>query len=183
RRLLITAEDVDVGYLPFNLDVDWEDDSIRGKQSQILEEVDELEEFEEEEKKRDSQIIDELQAIKEALKLLSPPTTGQPNQTNRGKGGKKKKSGKVEDDEENLFSRVVEDEEHEEPGQDRLLQNSLSEQIEAQNEKADTKIEMIHQELEAQINEKVDALSAKIGKLEDLMLRLLDATRQEQKQE
>ncbi|EJK59231.1 hypothetical protein THAOC_20576 [Thalassiosira oceanica] len=187
--------DVDVGYLPFILDVDWEDDSIRGKQSQILEEVDELEEFEEEEKKRDSQIIDELQAIKEALKLLSPPTTGPPKQNNRGKGGKNKKSGKVEDDEENLFSRVVEDEEHEEPGQDRLLQNSLSEQMEmvhqkmeAQNEKADTKIEMIHRELEAQnvkidaVDTKVDALSAKIGKLEDLMLRLLDA-QQEQTQE
>ncbi|EJK71904.1 hypothetical protein THAOC_06612, partial [Thalassiosira oceanica] len=180
RRRLNKAEDVDDEYLPFTLDAEWKEDSVIGKQSRILLEVDGLEELGEEEKKREAQIIDDLAAIKEALKLLSPPTTGPPKQTNRGKGGKKKKSGKVED-EENLFSRVVEDE-YEESGQDRLLQNSLSEQmemiqleLEAQNEKVDTKIEMIHQELEAQ--------NEMIGKLEDLMVRLLDATQQEQKQE
>ncbi|EJK59753.1 hypothetical protein THAOC_19983, partial [Thalassiosira oceanica] len=188
RRRLNKGEVVDDEYLPFTLDAEWEEDSVIGTQSRILEEVDDLEELGEEEKKREARIIDDLAAIKEALKLLSPPTTGQPEQTNRGKAGKKKKSGKVEDDEENLFSWVVEDEEHEEPGHIRLLQNSLSEQIEAQNEKADTKIEMIHQELEAQnekidaVDTKVDTLSAKIGKLEDLMRRLLDA-QQEQTQE
>ena len=69
---------MDDEYLPFTLDAEWEEDSVIGTQSRILEEVDDLEELGEEEKKREARIIDDLAAIKEALKLLSPPTTGQP---------------------------------------------------------------------------------------------------------
>ena len=82
-------------------------------------------------------------------------------ETNRGKTAKKAKTKK-----KNLFDQAeVQDDEHEGPSQDRLLQVSLSKRIEA---KIDSQ------------NEKMDKLEVKIDALSGLMAQLLGATQQKQ---
>ncbi|EJK59732.1 hypothetical protein THAOC_20011 [Thalassiosira oceanica] len=115
-------------------------------------------------------------------------------ETNRGKASKKAKK-----KEKNMFAQV-EDEEHERPGQDRLLRASLGKQIEAkidsQNEKMDKleasqnekigRLENKMDKLEASQNEKMENLEAKMDNLEvkidvlsGLMAQFLDATQQQ----
>jgi len=104
-------------------------------------------------------------------------------ETNRGKTAKKAKTKK-----KNLFDQAeVEDDEHERPGKDRLLQVSLSKQIETKigkfeashNEKIGY-LENKMDKLEASQNEKMDKLEVKIDALSGLMAQLLDATQQKQ---
>mmetsp|Transcript_27072 Transcript_27072/g.61710 ORF Transcript_27072/g.61710 Transcript_27072/m.61710 type:complete len:1967 (+) Transcript_27072:236-6136(+) len=97
-------------------------------------------------------------------------------ETNRGKASKKAKKKK-----KNMFAQV-EDEEHERPGQDRLLRASSGKQIEAkidsQNEKMD-KLEASQNEKMENLEVKMDNLEVKIDVLSGLMAQFLDATQQQ----
>ena len=104
-------------------------------------------------------------------------------ESNRGKTAKIAKKKKKN---ENLFAQAkAEDEEHKEPGLDRLLQVSLGKQIEAKIDSHYEKIGHLEDKmdkkighLEDKMDEKIGHLENKIDKLEDLILRLLDATQQ-----
>ena len=114
--------------------------------------------------------------------LNTQETSGGNEEANRGKTAKKTKTKK-----KNLF---------EGQGQDRLLQVSLSKRIEAKidshyekighlEDKMDKKIGHLEDKmdkkighLEDKMDEKIGHLENKIDKLEDLILRLLDATQQ-----
>ena len=128
-----------------------------------------------------------------AVGLKTQETSKGKAETNRGKTAKTAKKKK-----KNLFGQ---DDKHAGPGQDRLLQVSLSKQIEAkidsQNDKMDklevkmeekighlenmmNKLEVKMDKLEASQNEKMDKLEVKIDALSGLMAQLLGATQQKQ---
>ena len=120
-----------------------------------------------------------------AVGLKTQETSKGKAETNRGKTAKTAKKKK-----KNLFGQ---DDKHVGPGQDRLLQVSLSKQIEAkidsQNDKMDkledlenmmNKLEVKMDKLEASQNEKMDKLEVKIDALSGLMAQLLGATQQKQ---
>ena len=100
-------------------------------------------------------------------------------ETSRGKTAKTKKMKKKM--KQNLFSQAksVEDEENGGLGRDRLLQVSLSKQVEAKIDSQNGKIDKLEAKMD-KFEASQDKLEVKIDALSGLMARLLDATQQKQ---